>query len=78
MGPASGRRGEPFSSIQKRSEAFNSFIGDDFIVPKLKGESEASDDVQADNVSKEALNVIGLHGSGDKSLSSYKIGRWQR
>ena len=27
----------------------------------------ASDDVQADNVSNEALYVIGLHGSGDKT-----------
>ena len=43
------------------SEAFNSFIGDGFQVG-----SEASDDDQADNVSNEALYVIGLHGSGDK------------
>ena len=30
------------------------------------GGSEASDDDQADNVSNEALHVIGMHGSGDK------------
>ena len=47
------------------SEAFNSFIGDGFLVSELKGGSEASDYVQADNVSNEALYVIGLHGSGD-------------
>ena len=48
------------------SEAFNSFIGDGFRVPELKGGSGASDGDQADNVSNEALYVIGLHGSGDK------------
>ena len=49
------------------SEAFNSFIGDGFRVPELKGGSEASDGDQADNVvSKDALYVIGLHGYGDK------------
>ena len=61
-----------FSLIQKKpafvpdSEAFNSFVGDGFPVPELKGGSGASDDVQADNVSNEALYVIGLHGSGDR------------
>ena len=61
-----------FSLIQKKpapvpdSEAFNSFIGDGFLVPELKGGSEASDDVQADHVRNEALYVIGLHGSGDE------------
>ena len=48
------------------SEAFNSFIGDGFLVPELKGESEALEDEQGDNVSNEALYVIGLHGFGDK------------
>ena len=48
------------------SEAFNFFIGDGFRVPELKGGTEASDGDKADNVSNEALNVIGLHGSGDK------------
>ena len=48
------------------SEAFNSFIKDGFLVPESKGGSEASDDVQADNVSNEALYVIELHGAGDK------------
>ena len=52
------------------SEAFNSFIGDGFQVPELKGESEASKDEQADslsenNVGNGALFVIGLHGSSD-------------
>ena len=47
------------------SETFNSFVGDGILVPELKGGSEASDDVQADNVSNEALHVIGLHGCGD-------------
>ena len=86
FGPSTWTHGELlFSLIQKKpalvpdSEAFNSFIGDGFLVPELKGGSEASDDVQADNVSNEALCVVGLHGSGDKiSLSSYKIGMWQR
>ena len=48
------------------SEVFNSFIGDGFRVPELKGASEASDGDQGDNVGNEALCVIGLHGSGDK------------
>ena len=52
------------------SEAFNSVIGDGFPVTELKGESEASEDEQADNVSNEALYVFGLHGSGDK-ISRY-------
>ena len=52
------------------SEAFNSFIGDGHLIPELKGGSEASEDEQADNVSNEALCVIGLHGSGDK-ISRY-------
>ena len=34
--------------------------------PELKDESEASEDDQTDNVSNEALCVIGLDGSGDK------------
>ena len=36
------------------SEAFNSFIGDGFPVPELKGECESSEDEQADNVSNQA------------------------
>ena len=61
-----------FFLIQKKpafvpdSEAFNSFIGDGFRVPELKGGSEASDGDQADNVSNQALDVIRLHGSGNK------------
>ena len=61
-----------FFLIQKKpafvpdSEAFNSFIRDGFLVPELNGGCEASGDVQAENVSNEALYVIELHGSGDK------------
>ena len=52
------------------SNAFNSFIGDGFLVPELKDESEASKDEQADsssenNVGNGALFVIGLQNSGD-------------
>ena len=36
------------------SEAFNSFVGDGFLFPELKGGSEASEDDQANNVSNEA------------------------
>ena len=51
------------------SEAFNSDIGNGFLVPELKDESEASKDEQADsasenNVGNGALLVIGLHRSG--------------
>ena len=53
-------------SCVPNSEAFNSFIGDPFQVPELKGESESSDGYQAGNVNNEALHVIELHGSGDK------------
>ena len=62
-----------FFLIQKKrafvpdSEAFNSFIGHGFRIPELRGGSEASDDDQADNLSFEALYVIGLHGSDDKT-----------
>ena len=41
------------------SEAFKSYIGDGFLVPELKDESEASEDDQTDNVSNKALYVIG-------------------
>ena len=52
------------------SEAFNSFIGGWLRVPELKGGSEASDGDQADNVSNEALYVIGLgDGKGGTKLS---------
>ena len=56
------------------SGAFNSFIGDGFLVPELKGGNEASDDVQADNVSNEALYDIGLHGSGDNISLLTRLG----
>ena len=52
------------------SEAFNSFVGVGFLIPELKGGSEVSEDDQADNVSNEALYIIGGHGSGDK-ISRY-------
>ena len=48
-------------AIVPNSEAFNSFIGDGFQV----GESESSEDYQAGNANKNALHVIGLHGSAD-------------
>ena len=77
LGPSIRPHGELlFLLMQKKpafvpdSEAFNSFVGDGFLVPELKVGSEASEDVQADNVSNEALYVIGLHGSGDK-ISRY-------
>ena len=73
FGPSIRPHGELlFFLMQKKpafmpdSEAFNSFIGDDLLIPELKGGSEASEDDQADNVSSEALYVIGLHGSGDR------------
>ena len=58
--PSIQPRGELlFLLMQKKSfvpdsDAFNSFIGDGFLVPQLKGGSEASEDDQADNVSNEA------------------------
>ena len=71
--PAAWRASLPFDAEEAfvpDSEAFNSFIGDGFLVPELKGGSEASQDEHADNASNEALYVIGLHGSGDK-ISRY-------
>ena len=69
----SGPRGEHFFSIQKKpvfvpdSEAFfhRGRLSSARVEVRKCG-SEASDDSQADNVSNEALYVIGLHGSGDK------------
>ena len=81
LGPSIRPHGELlFFLMQKKpafvpeSEAFNSFIGDGFLVPELKGGSEASEDDQADNVSNEALCVIGLHGSGDKISLPARLG----
>ena len=61
LGPSIRPRGELlFLLMQKKpafvpdSEAFNSSIGDGFLIPELKGGSEASEDDQADNVSNEA------------------------
>ena len=39
-------------AIVPNREAFNSFIGDGFQLPELKGESEASKDEQADSLSE--------------------------
>ena len=86
LGPSIRPHGELlFLLMQKKlafvpdSEAFNSCIGDGFLVSELKDESEASKDEQADspsenNVGNGALFVIGLH----RSASSCKTGRWQR
>ena len=61
LGPSIRPHGELlFFLMQKKpafvpdSEAFNSFIWDGFLVPELKGGSEASEDDQTDNVSNEA------------------------
>ena len=64
--------------IVPNSEAFNSFIGDGFQVPELKGDSESSDSYQAGNVNNEALHAIGLHGSGDSislSLQDWELAK---
>ena len=75
--PSIWPHGELLLDLKKRkpasvpgSEAFNSFIGDGFLVPELKGESEASEDEQKDSSSENnegngAFFVIGLHRSGD-------------
>ena len=65
------------------SEAFNSCIGDGFLVPELKDESDASKDEQADsssenNVGDGALFVIGLHGSGCAIAHFLQDWVWQR
>ena len=72
LGPSIWPHGELVLLLmqKKPSEAFNSYIGDGFLVPELKDESEAWKDEQADsssekNVGKGALFVIGLHRSGD-------------
>ena len=56
------------------SEAFNSYIGDGFLIPELKDGSEASVDEQADNASNEAFYVIGLRGSGDNLSLPPRLG----
>ena len=78
LGPSIRPHGELLllSMMQKKptfvpdSEAFNSHIGDGFLVPELQDECEASKDEQADsasenNVGNGALFVIALHRSGD-------------
>ena len=57
-------------SFAPDSEAFNSHIGDGFLVPELKDECESSEDEQADSSSENivgngALYVIGIHRPGD-------------
>ena len=79
FGPSIRPRDDLLLLMQKKptvvpdSEAFNPHIGDGFLVPELKDESEASEDDQTDNVSNEALCVIGLHGYGD-TVSRYLPG----
>ena len=65
--PAAWRASLLFDAEEAGScgETFHSFIGDGLLIPELKGGSEASEDDQADNVSNEALYVVGLNGSGD-------------
>ena len=77
LGPSIRPQGELlFLLMQKKpsfvpdSEAFNSYIGDGFLVPELKDEGDVSKDEQADsssenNVGNGALFVIGQHRSGD-------------
>ena len=65
------------------SEAFNSYIGEGFLMPEFKDGSEASKDEQADsssenNVDNGALFVIGLHRSGDAIVLFLQDWRWQR
>ena len=72
LGPSIRPHGE---FLQKKptlvpdSEAFNSYIGEGFLVPELRDGSDASKIEQADcssenNVGNGALFVIGLHRSG--------------
>ena len=72
--PAAWRASLLFDSeeagICARHQSLDSFTWVGFLVPELKGGGEASEVEQADNVSNEALHVIGLHGSGDK-ISRY-------
>ena len=71
LGPASGRMAS-FSSFDAeeaglcaRQRGLQLFHRGWLSSPRVEGRNEASDDDQADNVSNEALYVIGLHGSGD-------------
>ena len=64
------------------SEAFNSCIGEGFLIPELKDGSEASKDEQAARVETTWV-VARCFSSGYLELatqlpSSYKTGRWQR
>ena len=63
---ANGPLGAESAGAQHTAAWRASNIGDGFLVPELKDESEASEDDETDNVSNEALCVVGLHGSGDK------------
>ena len=82
FGPSIRPHGELlFFLVQKKlafvpdSEAFNSFVGDGFLIPELKGGSEASEHDQADNVREMSLDCMDLV---TKSLATCKTGRWQR
>ena len=70
--PAAWRASPPFDAgeadLCARQRGFQLLHRGWFLIPELKDGSEASNDEQADNVSNEALYVIGLHGSGDKNL----------
>ena len=65
-------------------EAFNSYIGDGFLVPELKDEREASKDEQAETARAQTTWVMArCLSSGYIELamqfsSSNKTGRWQR
>ena len=70
LGPSIRPHGEFLLLLMHKKPTFvpdsEACIGGGFLVPELKDGSEASEDDQTDNVSNEALHVIGLHGSGDK------------
>ena len=60
------------------SEAFDSYIGDGFLVPELKDESEASKDEQADSPSENNVGnghrpLLARLGGGAKVALSYHI-----
>ena len=66
FGPSIRPHGDLLFSLIQKKPAFVRDSGGLQLFPKLKCGGEACDNVQADNVSNEALYVIGLHGSGDK------------
>ena len=79
----------PRGELQKKptfvpdSQTFNSYIGNEFLVPELEDGSEASKDEQADSSRENNVGNGALLSSGHIDLatqlpSSYKAGRWQR